>query len=438
MGSLALDPRGYHLVSLLWHVSNAVVLYGLTMALLARAQPEFRHQNPWTCALAAGLATALFAVHPLRVEAVAWVSCQSYLPCALFAMLSVLAYLKAFATGPAPRWGWLAGSFVLFGASLLSKAPAVSLPAVLLILDVYPLRRLSGGPGRWFGASARRVWWEKVPFVALSLLFMGLAIAARGDVQTLIPLEHQGAAARIAQACYGTWFYLVKTVFPLGLTAFYPLHGRLDWFAPWFLASILGTVAMSVGLFLMRRRWPGTLAAWLSYLVMLAPGSGVILIGNRLAADRYSYLSMMGGVILTAGGLCRLGPTFWRTRAGVIGTIAVSLGSLGVLGFLTWHQCRTCATREPYGLMLWPMVPAEVSKPTTIWQWPCRIRGSLRRPWLITARRSESSRIMSRPTTTWECFWRGRGRPWRRWLDTRRRSGSIPTTPRPITTWECS
>ncbi len=339
-----LDPRGYHLISLLLHVANAVVLYGLTMTLLARTQPEFRHQNPWTCPLAAGLATALFAVHPLRVEAVAWASCQPYLPCALFSMLSVLAYLKAFATGPAPRWGWLAGSFVLFAAALLCKAPAVSLPAVLLILDVYPLRRLGGGPGRWFGPSVRKVWWEKVPFVLLSLVFMGLAIAAKKQFDSLVSIQNYSASARIAQACYDVWFYIVKTVIPRDITAVYPLPGRLDWFAPWFLASILGTVAMSVGLFLLRRRWPGLLAAWLSYLVILAPGSGLIWVGNRLAADRYSYLSMMGGVIVAAAGLCRLGPSLWRTRSGVIGTIAVSLGSLGVLGFLTWHQCRIWRT----------------------------------------------------------------------------------------------
>ena len=174
-----LDPRGYHLTSLLLHTANAVVLYVLTVTLLVRCRPDSCLRGPWTCSLGAGLATALFAVHPLRVEAVAWASCQPYLPCALFSMLAVLAYLRAFAMGSSPRWGWLVGSFVLFVAALLSKAVAVSLPAVLLILDVYPLRRFGDGPGRWFGPAARRAWWEKVPFVIVSLVFMGLAIAAR-------------------------------------------------------------------------------------------------------------------------------------------------------------------------------------------------------------------------------------------------------------------
>ena len=127
-----LDPRGYHLTSLLLQVANAVVLYVLTVALLVRCRTDSCLESPWTCSLSAGLATALFAVHPLRVEAVAWASCQPYLPCILFSMLSVLAYLRAFRMDSSPRWGWLVGSFFLFVAALLFKAVAVSLPAVLL------------------------------------------------------------------------------------------------------------------------------------------------------------------------------------------------------------------------------------------------------------------------------------------------------------------
>ncbi len=117
-----LDPRGYHLTSLLLQVANAVVLYVLTVALLVRCPTSSCVKTPWTCSLSTGLAAALFAVHPLRVEAVAWASCQPYLPCILFSMLSVLAYLRAFPMGSSPRWGWLVGSFLLFVTALLFKA----------------------------------------------------------------------------------------------------------------------------------------------------------------------------------------------------------------------------------------------------------------------------------------------------------------------------
>src|SRR5271157_5459368 len=138
-----LNPRGYHLVSIGLHAAVAVALFALIVAILRRCGWPANQGAPREIhlQLAAALAAALFAVHPLRVEAVAWASCQPYLPCALFSMLAVLAYLRAFWLGTSPEWGWLVVSFVLFVAALLCKAAAVSLPAMLLILDVYPLRR---------------------------------------------------------------------------------------------------------------------------------------------------------------------------------------------------------------------------------------------------------------------------------------------------------
>ena len=333
------DPRGYHLTSLLLQVANAVVLYVLTVALLVRCRIDSCLESPWTCSVSAGLATALFAVHPLRVEPVAWASCQPYLPCILFSMLAVLAYLRAFPIDSSPRWGWLVGSFFLFVTALLFKAVAVSLPVVLLILDVYPLRRFPVGAGRWFGASARRVLVEKVPFLMVSLVFMSLAIAAKP--QSRFPVEHYGASAGIAQACYGSSFYLLKTVLPLDLIALYAVPKELNWFVPPFRLCVLVTLAISAGLFLLRRRWPGLFAAWLSYLVILAPNSGIVRISDQIAADRYSYMSMLSSVVLVAAGFCWLWRMSSRWRAGAIGIIAIGLAVLLTLTAMTRNQCRT-------------------------------------------------------------------------------------------------
>ena len=335
-----LDARGYHLTSLLLHAANAVALYALTAVLLVRCRPDPFLDHPWARAAGAGLATALFAVHPLRVEAVAWASCQPYLPCALFALLAVLAYLRAVGDGPSPRWGWLAGSFALLVAAMLCKAAAVALPAVLILLDVYPLRRLGGGPGRWLGPAARRVWLEKVPFVALSLAFMGLTLAAKADAHTLSLMEDD-LGVRIARACYGTWFYLVKTVIPRDITALYPLPRRLDRYAPPFAMSVLATLAMTAGLLALRRRRPGLLAAWLSYLVLLAPSSGLVRIGPHLAADRYSYLSMAGLVVPVAAGLGLAWASTRRARAVALVAVGVAIPALVLL---TWGQCRVWRT----------------------------------------------------------------------------------------------
>ena len=397
---LQLDPRGYHLTSLLLQVANAVVLYVLTVALLVRCRTDSCLESPWTCSLSAGLATALFAVHPLRVEAVAWASCQPYLPCVLFSMLAVLAYLRAFPMDSSPRWGWLVGSFLLFVAALLFKAVAVSLPAVLLILDVYPLRRFRDGTGRWFGASARRALLEKVPFVMVSLVFMGLAIAAKP--QSRFPVEHYDASEGIAQACYGIWFYILKTVLPLDLIALYPLPRELNWLALPFSLSILATLAMTAGLFLLRRRWPGLLAAWLSYLVILAPNSGIIRINDQIAADRYSYMAMLGLVMLAAAGFCRLWRMSSRWRPGchrdhrdrprsAPGSDphdAEPVPDLAQLG----NPVDPCS--DPWGQL-------ELAGTQQLGHRPATTRGSTRRRRLITPRRCGSIPATSMPTTTW-------------------------------------
>jgi hypothetical protein len=337
-----LDPRGYHLSSLLLHAANTIALYALTAALLARCRPDLFLERPWARATAAGLATALFAAHPLRVEPVAWASCQPYLPCSLFSMLTVLAYLRAVGDGGRPRRGWLAISVVLFAAALLSKAPAVGLPAVLLILDVYPLGRLGGGPGCRLGPSPLRVWLEKLPFVAASLVCMGLAVAARA--RSIIPLREGGLGARAAQACYGVWFYLVKTAAPLGITAFYAQPEPVDWRAPRYLLSVAATLAVTVGLILARRRRPGLLAAWLAYLVLLTPTLGLVRTTNYLVADRYSYLPMTVGAVLLAAGLGR--PFAAPRRGPAIATAGAAGAAILCLVPLARDQCRIWRTSE--------------------------------------------------------------------------------------------
>jgi Flp pilus assembly protein TadD len=341
-----LQPWGYHLASVVLHVLDTVVLFVLTVCLLVRCRPDLARQEPRAVVLGAALAVALFAVHPLRTEVVAWASCQPYLPCALFAMLAVLAYLRAFPAGAAARRGWLMAALGLFVAALLSKAVAVSLPAVFLILDVYPLRRLGGGPGRWFGREVRAVWWEKIPFVVLSLIFIGLAVFGRVQVRHLAAEQHRGLSARIVQACYGIAFYALKTVLPWDLTAYYPVPERVVCYEFPFVACIIGTLAVSVGVFLLRRRVPGLLAAWLSYLVILAPNLGLVRSGAQIAADRYSYMATMGAVVVLAAGFCGWAQRGRRAWPAAAGWTAASVAALLGLIVLTRDQCRTWRSTE--------------------------------------------------------------------------------------------
>jgi tetratricopeptide (TPR) repeat protein len=340
-----LNPVGYHATSLLLHATNAVLVYCVTLRLFRLAMPPSPEQDPIALPLAAGSGALLFALHPLRVEVVAWVSAQPYALATLFFLLTLLCYLRAATMAADDRTSrrWLRGAVALYALSLLSKAIGMTLPAILLVLDIYPLRRLGGGPGKWFGPTVRRVWVEKVPFLSLALAAGVIALVGEYRVGGVRPLESYGVTARGAQALFGLAFYLWKTVVPLGLSPLYPLPAQLDPFAAPFLLSGAAILTISVGLFVARRRWPAGLAIWLCYVVMLMPVSGVVPIGLHIAADRYSYLSCLGFAILAGAGVLvgwrayLNGRIVWRLFVVTAGLATLAVAGLGVL---TWRQVQ--------------------------------------------------------------------------------------------------
>src|SRR5213596_2293038 len=171
-----MNPLGYHLTNLLLHAANAVVFFFvvrriLTLALLGASERGL------ALAVSAGFAALVFAIHPLRVESVAWATERRDVLSGLFYLLTILMYLRACERGARGRRSyWL--SVALFGCALLSKSMAVSHPVVLLILEVYPLRRLGGSLG-WSSASTRRVYVEKIPFVLLAAAASAITLMAQ-------------------------------------------------------------------------------------------------------------------------------------------------------------------------------------------------------------------------------------------------------------------
>ena len=334
-----LDPRGYHLTSLILICLDALVLHALVVALLRRCRPEESAGHPWRLHGSTALAVALFLAHPLRVEVVAWVSCQPYLPCALFMMLAVLAYLRAHPAGEPPRPGWSLAAIVLYTAALLCKAVAVPLPLVLLILDVYPLRRLRWQRGRLFGRSSWSCWLEKVPYFVLAALFAAIAFKTRPASESLVSAALLAdLPERFAQACYGVWIYLLMTLWPSEITAYYPLPPGPQWEETRFVLARLLLVVATVALIALGRTLPGLLAAWFSYLVILAPNSGLVRIGNQIAADRYAYVAMLGLVPLLAVALATALRPIVSPRQPAI-ALALVLATLGVEIGLTRRQC---------------------------------------------------------------------------------------------------
>src|SRR5213083_1116579 len=262
-----MNPFGYHLTSLLLHAANAVVFFFVVHRILTLALPS-PSEHGYALAVSSGVAALVFAIHPLRVETVAWVTERRDVLSGLFYLVTILLYLRA-CEGEERGRRWYSLAVATFVLALLSKSMVVNLPIVLLILDVYPLRRLGGGIG-WWSEPARRVYVEKIPFVLLAAAASAIAVMAQSSVHAAASLAQLSVPGRVAISTYGLSFYLWKMVVPVNLSPFYE-RGLIDPWATPFLLSYGGLVAITALAWARRRRWPGLPATWLAYVVVLLP-----------------------------------------------------------------------------------------------------------------------------------------------------------------------
>ena len=334
--AFGLEPRGYHLVSLALHAAVSALLFVLIRSLIGRARPDLRSEAPGCVELGAFLATALYAMHPLRVEVVAWNSCQQYLPAAILSILAVLAYLRGHPAEGRSRGGWVVLSWALLLLAMLAKAAAVGVAGALIVLDAYPLRRL----GRWSKALPAVV--EKVPFLVLAAGFSLLAMRARSSSPSFVPTADDGPAAKLARASFGVVFYGAKTLLPTNLCTNYFLPEGYDWY-PWpAWPAILGIAAVTIAAALAWRWTAAPAAAWVAFLVLLAPTSGAIQLGTRYASDRYTYFPSIPLAALMAGALAILA----RRRSMRSVVVAVVLALIAVEACLSWRQSGTWRDSE--------------------------------------------------------------------------------------------
>ena len=342
-----LNPRGFHLTNLLLHAAASTCFYFLSRRLIELASTGVPPASVQAGAVVAALA---FAVHPLRVESVVWAAERRDVLSGLLYVLTLLAYLRYATTDPARRGRWYGAMFLLYGLCLLAKGMAMTLPVVLLILDAYPLRRLT----------ARRVWIEKIPFAALAVLAGALAIVGQRERAYLEGVATFGPFQRIATAGYATCFYLWKTAAPGGLMAMYERPPRLNPFAAQYAACAVLVVLVTAAVIAMRRRQPGLCAAWLYYLVTLAPVSGLVQSGWQIAADRYTYIPMMGFAVWAGGGVAVLLER--RSRAGGFLSIGIGLvlafwGGLTIRQIGFWHDSNRMWKRvlavDPANAVAW-------------------------------------------------------------------------------------
>jgi hypothetical protein len=323
---------GYHLTNLLLHGATALVFYFLSALLLRLALDGAVAGQTWL-RLGAAAAAVFFAAHPLRAESVGWITERRDVLSGLFYVSAALAYVKSVTEGPR-RVGLYWTSVALFVGALLSKSITATLPLVLLILDIYPLRRLGGRAGwaRW------HVWGEKLPFLVLGLAASALAFAALVPLGNMRSLSGMSPLLRVVLALYSLAFYVGRTVWPTELSPLYTFPLAVTYYH---FAVSLGGLALALALV---RHLPAFSASWAVYTVTLLPVSGLFHNGPQSVADRYSYLSCLpwalwiGAAVAWRGWRGAAGPPLRAALRTAVAVILLAFGALAWRQAAIWHD----------------------------------------------------------------------------------------------------
>jgi tetratricopeptide (TPR) repeat protein len=269
------NPAWHHFINALLHAINAALVFLFLQRLI---------KSIWINVFLA----ALFACHPMHVESVAWVSERKDVLSTLFAVLSLLAYMRYAQEKYRPAYWW---ALVCFALGLLAKPMVVTIPCLLLLLDWWPLERWQ--PGRNSVRSAAALVFEKWPFIILTAASCVITYRAQ-QTGGAINLSHIPPHVRLEEVVIAYGVYLYKIAWPLKLAVFYPLPDHARWVHS--AAALYGTLLILISWVAWRARSkaPHLLFGWAWFLVMLAPVAGVVQIGSALVADRYTYLPMLG------------------------------------------------------------------------------------------------------------------------------------------------
>jgi Flp pilus assembly protein TadD len=300
-------PFSPHLTNLLLHAANTVLLFLLFRRLTAAT---------WRSAVVA----ALFALHPLHVESVAWVAERKDVLSTFFGLLSLCAYacyaqgtgnreqggktsnsdkLRAGIQHPTSNAQWCYWSAVFFFAlGLMSKPMLVTLPLVMLLLDWWPLGRMSRGEGR--GSRVRSLVWEKIPFFVLSAVSCVVTFIAQQKGGAVTALTRVSLLQRLDNAFVSYARYLGKTFWPVNLAVLYPLPAH--WNAGWVVFSVLLVISLSVAAVWLGRKLPFVPVGWFWFVVTLVPVIGLVQVGIQSIADRYTYLPLIGVFLVLVWG----------------------------------------------------------------------------------------------------------------------------------------
>ena len=305
------NPAGHHVTNVALHALNAALLF-LVLSALTRA--------PWP-----SLAVAiLWAVHPLRVESVAWVAERKDLLCGLFFLLSLGAYARYVRMRSTAAY---AASLACFVLGLMSKPMIVTLPCVLLLLDLWPLRR---------GDAWRRLLLEKVPFLLLTIGSAVITMIAQRTAGAMTAGEVYPLPLRLANALWAYGRYVELSFWPRGLAIIYPYHGALPGTRVPPLGIAIGAMLLVgvtlLGVWLWRKRDERSLlVGWLWFLGMLVPTIGIVQVGWQSMADRYTYLPQIGLLIAVVW------PLATALKRGSGGRAVASAAAFVIAAALAWR-----------------------------------------------------------------------------------------------------
>jgi tetratricopeptide (TPR) repeat protein len=313
-----LNPPGYHLVNLFFHLLNTILLF----LILFKITREL-----WKSAFVA----ALFAIHPLHVESVAWIAERKDVLSTFFFMMTIGAYVFYIEHKTVVRY---VATCIFFVLGLMSKTMLVSLPFVLILLDYWPLGRLQWSlPAGRTWVQIRKLLLEKIPLFTLSVFFSVIAIISQkrgGYLDLYIPLT-----ARVSNAFRSYVIYLYKTAWPLDLAFFYPYPTILP---PWqIVGSAFILIVVSFCVLWKIKKYPYLAIGWLWYLGTLMPVIGIIQIGSQAYADRYTYIPLIGIFLMFVWAISGLSIYFpYRQKILSIGGAVL----LSCLAAITYIQTR--------------------------------------------------------------------------------------------------
>ncbi len=315
------NASGHHIVSLLLHIGSALFLF----LFLNKTT-----NNIWSSAFAA----AFFALHPLRVESVAWAAERKDVLSMFFGMTCLYAYAFYAENYKLSRYLMC---LILFALALMSKPMMVTLPFILMLLDYWPLKRwqksLSAPTKNRLKLEGRLVW-EKVPFILLTIVSSILTFWAQEKGGAVASEEILPFATRMANAIISCINYLGKTFCPINLAVYYPY----DFSLPLWQILISGSTLILITAFVLYyiKQRPFLFTGWFWYLGTIIPGIGFVQVGTQAMADRHTYLPSIGIAVMLAWGMPMLFRSENMRKKILLPTAAVILI---VLSFLTWHQC---------------------------------------------------------------------------------------------------